>query len=97
MLTFIGIGLYDEKDISVKGLEVIRHSDHVYAEFYTSALMGTTIREMEALYGREITVLDREDVEQQPEWLQRALTENVVFITGGDAMVSTTRATSPED
>ncbi len=90
MLTFIGIGLYDEKDISVKGLEAIHRADHVYAEFYTSALMGTTIREMEALYGRKITVLDREDVEQQPEWLQRALIENVVFLTGGDAMVSTT-------
>ena len=90
MLTFIGIGLYDEKDISVKGLEAIRRADRVYAEFYTSALMGTTIREMEALYGRKITVLDREDVEQRPEWLQYALTENVIFLTGGDAMVSTT-------
>ena len=90
MLTFIGIGLFDEKDISVKGLEAIRHADRVYAEFYTSALMGTTIREMEALYDREIITLDREDVEQQPEWLQHALTENVAFLTGGDAMVSTT-------
>ena len=90
MLTFIGIGLFDEKDISVKGLEAIRHADRVYSEFYTSALMGTTIWEMEALYGREITILDREDVEQKPEWLQYALREKVVFLTGGDAMVSTT-------
>lgn len=44
MLTFIGIGLYDKKDISVKGLEAIRRADHVYAEFYTSALMGTTVK-----------------------------------------------------
>ncbi|MDF1557434.1 MAG: diphthine synthase [ANME-2 cluster archaeon] len=90
MLTFIGIGLYDEKDISVKGLEAVRRAERVYAEFYTSSLMGTTPEKLETFYGREITILDREDVEQQPEWLLRARTEDVVFLTGGDAMVSTT-------
>ncbi len=30
MLTFIGIGLYDEKDISIKGLEAVRAADRVY-------------------------------------------------------------------
>ncbi len=45
MLYFIGLGLYDEQDISVKGLEAVRAADTVYAEFYTSRLMGTTSRE----------------------------------------------------
>ena len=31
-LYFIGIGLSDEKDISVKGLEIIRKCDSVYLE-----------------------------------------------------------------
>jgi len=35
MLYFIGLGLYDEKDISVKGLEALKSADEVYAEFYT--------------------------------------------------------------
>ena len=90
MLTFIGIGLFDEKDISVKGLEVIRQAEDVYAEFYTSVLTGTTVEKLESFYGCKINLLSREDVEQQPEWLQRAKTKNVVFLTGGDAMVSTT-------
>lgn len=90
MLTFIGIGLFDEKDISVKGLEAVRKADDVYAEFYTSSLMGTTLEKLESFYGLTITLLGREHVEQQPEWLQRAKTKNVVFLTGGDAMVSTT-------
>jgi len=50
MLTFIGLGLYDEKDISLKGLEAIRDSDVVYVEFYTSRLMGSSVEEMEALW-----------------------------------------------
>jgi diphthine synthase len=90
MLTFIGIGLYDEKDISIKGLEALQQSDHVYAEFYTSALMGTTIEKMETLYGCKIKILNREDIEQQPGWLKQAATGDVVLLTGGDAMVSTT-------
>ncbi|MCX9084547.1 MAG: diphthine synthase [Candidatus Methanoperedens sp.] len=90
MLTFIGLGLYDEKDITVKGLEAIRNSDVAYVEFYTSHLFGTSIGSMEKLYGKKLTVLSREDVEQDPAWLLRAKDENVVFLTGGDAMVATT-------
>ena len=90
MLTFIGLGLYDEKDITVKGLEAVRNADVVYGEFYTSHLFGTSLEGMEQFYGKKLIVLAREDVEQNPEWLSRARKENVVFLSGGDAMVATT-------
>jgi len=92
MLTFIGLGLWDEKDVSLKGLEDIKKADVVYAEFYTSRLIGTTLEKMEALYGKPIKVLEREDVEQRPKdtVLRDAMDKNVVFLTGGDAMVATT-------
>ncbi|MDW7732942.1 MAG: diphthine synthase [Methanolobus sp.] len=90
MLTFIGLGLFDEKDISVKGLEAVKNADMVFAEFYTSVLMGTTVEKLEELYGKKVHVLCREDVEQNPEWIEHAREKNVVFLTGGDTMVSTT-------
>lgn len=90
MLTFIGLGLYDEKDITVKGLEAVKRADIVYAEFYTSNLIGTTVEKIEEFYGKKLTVLKREDVEQDPHWLLEAKDKNVVFLTGGDAMVATT-------
>ncbi|HMK45566.1 MAG TPA: diphthine synthase [Methanocella sp.] len=92
MLTFIGLGLYDEKDISEKGLEAIRKADVVYAEFYTSRLMGSSIENMEAHYGKKVIVLSREEVEQRPgeNVLKDAAEKNVAFLTGGDAMVATT-------
>ena len=34
----IGLGLGDEKDISVKGLETIKSCDKVFLEHYTSVL-----------------------------------------------------------
>jgi diphthine synthase len=92
MLTFIGLGLWDENDVSVKGLKAIREADVVYAEFYTSRLMGATMDQIEALYGKKVIVLAREDVEQHPadSILKDAVDKNVVFLTGGDAMVATT-------
>lgn len=38
MLYFIGLGLGDETDISVKGLEIIRSCSKVFLEAYTSIL-----------------------------------------------------------
>ncbi|MDY0267218.1 MAG: diphthine synthase [Methanimicrococcus sp.] len=90
MLTFVGLGLFDERDISLKGLEAIQSADLVYLEFYTSYLMGTTFEKMEKLYGKPVIRLMREDVEQNPNWLENAKDKNVVFLTGGDTMASTT-------
>lgn len=92
MLTFVGLGLYDEKDITVKGLEALRAADAVYAEFYTSPLGGKTIEMMEETYGKRIFVLDRSDLEDSAETgiLKLAKTQNVVLVCGGDAMVATT-------
>lgn len=38
MLYLIGLGLSDEKDITVRGLEAVKSSSRVYLEAYTSIL-----------------------------------------------------------
>jgi diphthine synthase len=93
MLTFVGLGLFDKTDISVKGLECIRKADAVYLECYTSRLMGTTVAELEAFYQKPVHPLFREDVEQHPDAiLALARDKQVVFLCAGDPMVSTTHA-----
>jgi diphthine methyl ester synthase len=39
MLYLIGLGLADEKDISVKGLEIVQKAARVYLEAYTAILL----------------------------------------------------------
>jgi diphthine synthase len=91
VLTFVGLGLYDLQDISVKGLECIRNADAVYLESYTSRLSGCTLIEMEEFYGKEIRVLSRHDIEVDPDpLLKHAVTNDVALLLGGDPMVSTT-------
>jgi len=38
MFYVIGLGLGDAKDVTVKGLEIIKKCDRVYLESYTSVL-----------------------------------------------------------
>lgn len=38
MLYLVGLGLGDAKDITVKGLEIIKKVDYVFLEAYTSIL-----------------------------------------------------------
>jgi diphthine synthase len=93
MLTFIGLGLFDEKDISVKGLEAVRAADLVYLETHTSRLAGTTLPAMERFYGRPVIPVTREDMEVDPgEILSRAREGEVALLCGGDPLVSTTHA-----
>jgi diphthine synthase len=39
MLYLIGLGLSDETDITVKGLEIVKKASRVYLEAYTSILL----------------------------------------------------------
>jgi len=38
MLYLVGLGLGDAKDITVRGLEIVKKADTVYLEAYTSIL-----------------------------------------------------------
>jgi len=90
MLTFIGLGLYDEKDVSIRGYEAIKDADVIFAEFYTSQLMGTSIEKLQKFYGKEIILLSREEVEDGKRIIEEAKNKSVVLIVPGDAMIATT-------
>jgi len=89
-LTFIGLGLYDEKDISLKGLEEIKNSDKIFAEFYTSKLTGSNIDKIEKTVSKKITVLNREKTENGDLILDSAEKQKTVFLVAGDSMTATT-------
>ena len=92
MLYFIGLGLYDEKDISLKGIEALKKVDEIYAEFYTANLFGTTLSAVEKLIGKEIKVLKREEVEEDNIPLNAAKNKEIGFLAAGDPLIATTHA-----
>jgi diphthine synthase len=89
-LVFIGLGLYDERDLTVRALEEARACDLLFAEFYTSSLQGTTPEKLAATIGKPIQVLRREEVESGVVLLREAATKRVGLLVPGDPMMATT-------
>ncbi len=89
-LYLIGIGLENEKDITVKGLEIIKKAALVYVENYTS-LLQCSIADLEKFYKREIILADRKIAEQTDQKIvNQAKEKDVAFLVIGDPLSATT-------
>lgn len=89
-LHLVGIGLGNEKDITVHGLELVKKADIVYLEYYTS-LLQCSVEDLETFYGRKIILVYRDDVEaDQNKILEQAKTKDVALLVVGDPMSATT-------
>lgn len=56
MLYLVGLGLSDETDITVKGLDVVKKASRVYLEAYTSILLvnqETLVRSFGVLFATD--------------------------------------------
>jgi diphthine synthase len=91
-LVFIGLGLYDEKDISLRGLEELKEADTVFAEFYTSLMLGLSIRKLEEMAGKTVKVVSRRVLEEEEgqQLFEAAKKGKVAFLVPGDPLISTT-------
>jgi len=89
-LYIIGIGLNDVKDITVKGLEIVKKCDIVYLERYTS-LLQCSFHDLAKFYDREIVLADRNTAEQGDEIIVAEAKDNdVAFLVIGDPFSATT-------
>jgi diphthine synthase len=90
MLYLISLGLHDEKDISVRGLEAAGKCDELYAEFYTTG-MRTNLSKLSGLIGKKVTGLERVDLEERcGNILKKAKERDIAVLVGGDALAATT-------
>ncbi|KIS00106.1 diphthine synthase [Cryptococcus deuterogattii 2001/935-1] len=92
MFYVIGLGLSDEKDITVKGLEAVKGSERVYLESYTSILMVEK-EKLEAFYERPVITATREMVElEADDILKDADKVDISFLVVGDPLGATTHS-----
>lgn len=90
MLYLISLGLSDEKDVSVKGFEIVKKASEVYLENYTSK-MQISKDDLERFYGRKIQLVERDFVEKKIENLfEKARKQNIAFLVQGDVHSATT-------
>jgi len=91
-LVFVGLGLFDELDVSLRGLEEIKEADTVFAEFYTSLMAGLSLRRLEKLIGKEVSVVSRHHLEEENGQmiLRKAEEGKTVLLVPGDPLIATT-------
>jgi len=91
-LVFIGLGLHDEKDISLRGLEEVRKAEAVFAELYTSLMPELSIQKLEKLAGKRIAVVSRKILEEEngKPILEEAKKGKTAFLVPGDPLIATT-------
>lgn len=92
MLTFIGLGLFDEKDISLRSIEEAKKADKIYIELYTSKWFGS-LENLEKIVGKKIIVAKRSDLEENSEKiLEEAKKSKIIIFVLGDPLVATTHS-----
>ncbi len=91
-LIFVGLGLHDEKEISLRGVEEMRKADIVFAEFYTSLMPGLSVKKLEGIAGKKINIVSRRVLEEEngKPILLAAKKGKVAFLVPGDPMIATT-------
>ena len=91
-LVFIGLGLFDEKDISLRGLEELKEADTVFAEFYTSLMPRLSIQKLEEMTGKVVNVVSRRVLEEEEgqQLFEAAKKGKTAFLVQGDPMIATT-------
>lgn len=91
-LTLIGLGLFDEKDLSLRGIEELKKSDKVYIELYTGKWYGS-LENLEKIIGKKPIELKRKDLEENSSKLiEESEKENVSVLVEGDPLIATTHS-----
>lgn len=91
-LVFVGLGLHDEKGISLQGLEEAKTADHAFMELYTSFLPNFSTKRFEALVNKQVRIVSRRDLEEENGALILNAAEKgkTVFLVPGDPFIATT-------
>ena len=90
-LWFVGLGLGDERGLSLRALEVLRASDRVFAEEYTALAPAGTLDRLARDLGRPVERLDRSLLESERPILDALGADGrVALLVVGDPFAATT-------
>jgi diphthine synthase len=90
-LAFVGLGLGDERGLSLRHLEALRRADRVFAEEYTAVAPPGTLDRLSRTIGRPVERLDRPLLESERPVLDALAThDRVALLVVGDPFAATT-------
>lgn len=90
-LYLIGLGLGDDMDLTLRGIEAAKQCEKIYLEGYTSLHPESDKEKLEKRIGKKMLLADRTKVEQQAEELLHAAKRgNAALLVVGDPLFATT-------
>jgi diphthine synthase len=89
-LIFIGLGLGDERGITLRGLEAAKSCKNIFMENYTSILEDGSIPRLEGMLKMKVQMVNREVIESEDTILNHAAEGATCLLVPGDAMSATT-------
>jgi len=90
MLYLVGLGIWDEKDLSLRSIEACKKSKEVYMELYTARWRGS-LKNLEKITGKKIKILERPDLEEKSlSLIEKAKTKDIAILFPGDPLSATT-------
>ena len=92
LLVFVGLGLHDEKGLTLRGLELARRADAVFLELYTNPMPNLHLEKLRRLVGRPIRLVSRKMMEEEEgkQILKEAEKGLTVLLVPGDPFIATT-------
>lgn len=92
MLILAGLGISDEKGITLEELEEAKRADLVFIENYTNIWLGN-LENLSKIVGKNIVVLKRKNLEEDvKKILELANKKNVLIFVPGDPLIATTHS-----
>ena len=92
MLYLISLGLYEKEDMSIKALETAKKCTKLYLEIYTH-FFKDDVKSLSDFIGKDVTELNREDMENgSDKLLEEAKDKDVGILVGGDCLTATTHS-----
>jgi diphthine synthase len=91
-LVFVGLGLHNEKGISLQGLEETKTADCAFMELYTSILPCFSTERFEEIANKKVHIVSRRGLEEESGALILDAAEKgkTVFLIPGDPFIATT-------
>lgn len=89
MLYLIGLGLNDEKDLTLRAIETAKKCD-CFIELYTSVWKGS-LDKLKEILGKDIKILKRNDLEENLDlFIEKAKKNDIALFVSGDPLAATT-------
>jgi len=91
-IVFVGLGLHDERGITLRGVEEAQTADKIFAELYTSSMPGLSMENLERNLGKKVNIVSRKQIEEEEgePLIEAGASGKTVFLVPGDPLIATT-------